>query len=88
MGRAAKQPVYVDDNGTRTFVCSKCGFPKVEFDFYQNRNTKAGLSSWCKSCMGDYNASHPHTTTNERLDALEARLDRLEALLDARNATE
>lgn len=31
-------------------ICSKCKIEKFTLDFSKNKNTKSGLSSYCKSC--------------------------------------
>ena len=36
---------------TKTKRCTRCGAVKPMSDFYQNRNTRDGLASWCKTCQ-------------------------------------
>ena len=35
---------------TKTKRCTHCGVKPMS-DFYQNRNTRDGLASWCKTCQ-------------------------------------
>jgi hypothetical protein len=36
-------------------VCRKCTQEKPFSDFYQNKKIESGLTSWCASCISDYN---------------------------------
>lgn len=35
-------------------VCTKCNTEKSISDFYKNKNSKDGLSAWCKECQLAY----------------------------------
>ena len=50
--------------------CSKCGVEKAEWEFYRDRTSKDGLTSWCRECRRELdreykreayrNPLHPH----------------------------
>ena len=46
-----KNPAHMEPTETKTKRCTHCGAVKPMSDFYQNRNTRDGLASWCKTCQ-------------------------------------
>ena len=49
-----------------TKVCTKCKRSLSNSDFYKKKQSKDGLSCWCKSCSKKYNAKHPPTKAAHR----------------------
>ena len=41
-------------------VCTKCNESKLLSDFHKQKKKKAGLRSWCRSCMKAYARSYYH----------------------------
>jgi hypothetical protein len=50
--------------------CTKCGeeFEETTEFFYRNKNTKDGLTHWCKSCMLQYSKSYASSNHDKVLD--------------------
>ena len=62
-------------------ICTKCDIEKEFSDFYNNKNTKDGLSTYCKKCQyklqKEWNDNNEERIIRIKLKSLNKRLEEI-----------